>query len=329
MALVLADRVRQTTTTTGQGTITLNGTVTGFQSFSAIGNANTTYYAIVGQNSSEWEVGIGTYTLSGTTLSRDTVLSSSAGGTTKTTFSAGTKDVFVTYPAAKSVTTADVQTFDASGTWTKPSIGQFVRIQMWGGGGGGSRGATTGVMGAGGGGGYFELTVPIASMGATSTITVGSAGVGRITTTGVGTNGGNSSVTAVNGSTIYVSGGLGAINSGNGASGGYGALTVDTTAVADPASIGRGGDACSAATSGYSYTGAGGGGPTNTTGGKGVWGGGGGTRGTGAGGTSVLGGAGGNSAGAGVQPGGGGGCSNSINTNATNGGLGRVIITTY
>ena len=103
MALVLADRVRQTTTTTGQGTITLNGTVTGFQSFSAIGDGNTTYYAIVGQNSSEWEVGIGTYTSSGTTLSRDTVLSSSAGGTTKTTFSAGTKDVFVTYPASKSV----------------------------------------------------------------------------------------------------------------------------------------------------------------------------------------------------------------------------------
>lgn len=103
MALVLADRVRQTTTTTGQGTITLNGTVTGFQSFSAVGNGNTTYYAIVGQNSSEWEVGIGTYTSSGTTLSRDTVLSSSAGGTTKTTFSAGTKDVFVTYPASKSV----------------------------------------------------------------------------------------------------------------------------------------------------------------------------------------------------------------------------------
>jgi len=103
MALVLADRVRETTTTTGQGTITLAGAATGFQSFSAVGNANTTYYAIVGQNSSEWEVGVGTYTSSGTTLSRDTVLSSSAGGTTKTTFSAGTKDVFVTYPAKRSV----------------------------------------------------------------------------------------------------------------------------------------------------------------------------------------------------------------------------------
>lgn len=98
MALVLADRVKDTTTTTGQGTVTLSGTApTGFQNFSAIGDGNTTYYTIAG--GSEWEVGIGTYTSSGTTLSRDTVLSSSAGGTTKVTFSAGTKDVFVTYPA--------------------------------------------------------------------------------------------------------------------------------------------------------------------------------------------------------------------------------------
>lgn len=103
MPLVLADRVKETTTTTGQGTITLAGAVTGFQSFSVIGNGNTTYYTIAGQGTSEWEVGIGTYTASGTTLSRDTVLASSAGGTTKTTFSAGIKDVFVTYPASKSV----------------------------------------------------------------------------------------------------------------------------------------------------------------------------------------------------------------------------------
>ena len=98
MALVLADRVKDTTTTTGQGTVTLSGTApTGFQNFSVIGDGNTTYYTIAG--GSEWEVGIGTYTSSGTTLSRDTVLSSSAGGTTKVTFSAGTKDVFVTLPA--------------------------------------------------------------------------------------------------------------------------------------------------------------------------------------------------------------------------------------
>ena len=101
MGLVVADRVKETTTTTGTGTVTLAGAVTGFQSFSAIGNGNTTYYTIAGQTGSEWEVGIGTYTSSGTTLSRDTVLASSNSGSL-VNFSAGTKDVFVTYPAARS-----------------------------------------------------------------------------------------------------------------------------------------------------------------------------------------------------------------------------------
>ena len=102
MALVLADRVKETTTTTGTGTVTLLGASSGFQSFAAVGNGNTTYYTIAGQGTSEWEVGIGTYTSSGTTLSRTTVLASSNSGSL-VTFSAGTKDVFVTYPAGKSV----------------------------------------------------------------------------------------------------------------------------------------------------------------------------------------------------------------------------------
>jgi len=100
MALVLADRVLETTTTAGSGTITLAGAEPGYQSFSAVGNGNQTYYTIA--NGAEWEVGIGTYTASGTTLSRDTVLSSSASGA-KVTLSAGTKNVFVTYPSEKSV----------------------------------------------------------------------------------------------------------------------------------------------------------------------------------------------------------------------------------
>jgi hypothetical protein len=101
MALVLADRVKDTTTTTGTGTVTLSGTPpTGFQAFSVIGDGNTTYYAIVG--GSEWEVGVGTYTASGTTLARTTVLESSNSGSL-VDFSAGTKDVFVTYPADKSI----------------------------------------------------------------------------------------------------------------------------------------------------------------------------------------------------------------------------------
>ena len=106
MALVLADRVKETTTTTGTGTVTLLGAATGFQSFAVVGNANTTFYCISAQTGSEWEVGIGTYTSAGTTLARTTVLSNSAGTQpTALTFSAGTKDVFITYPSSKSVYT--------------------------------------------------------------------------------------------------------------------------------------------------------------------------------------------------------------------------------
>lgn len=100
MALVLADRVQETSTSVGTGTFTLAGAVNGFQSFAVIGNANTTYYVIAGGN--EWEVGIGTYTSSGTTLSRDTVLSSS-NSNAKVDFSAGVKYVFVSYPEERAV----------------------------------------------------------------------------------------------------------------------------------------------------------------------------------------------------------------------------------
>ncbi len=102
MALVVKDRVLETSVTTGTGTITLDGTLPTYQSFASIGNGNTTYYAIISQTADEWEVGIGTYTSSGTTLSRDTILSSSASGAA-VNFSAGVKNVFVTYPSEKSV----------------------------------------------------------------------------------------------------------------------------------------------------------------------------------------------------------------------------------
>jgi hypothetical protein len=98
MAVGIYDRVRETTTVAGTGTATLLGAVTGYQSFSVVGNGNTTFYCIVNTGTTEWEVGIGTYTSSGTTLARTTVLASSNAGSL-VTFSAGTKDVFVTYPA--------------------------------------------------------------------------------------------------------------------------------------------------------------------------------------------------------------------------------------
>lgn len=106
MPLVVADRVRQSTTSTGTGTITLSGAVSGFQTFAVIGNGNTTYYTIVDSGTGAWEVGIGTYTAVGTTLSRTTVLASS-NSNSLVNFAAGTKDVFVTYPAGKSVYEAE------------------------------------------------------------------------------------------------------------------------------------------------------------------------------------------------------------------------------
>lgn len=100
MALIVKDRVQETTTTTGTGTLTLNGAVTGFQTFSsAIGNSNTTYYAI-SSSSSEFEVGIGT--VGAGTLARTTILASSNAGSV-VNLSAGTKNVFCTQPAGKSL----------------------------------------------------------------------------------------------------------------------------------------------------------------------------------------------------------------------------------
>jgi hypothetical protein len=127
MALVLADRVKETTTTAGTGTITLDGAATGFQSFAVIGNANTTYYTIAGQTSNEWEVGVGTYTSSGTLLARTTVLSNSAGTQPSAlSFSAGTKDVFVTYPAEYAVASTNDgtagQLLTSNGTGVAPTF---------------------------------------------------------------------------------------------------------------------------------------------------------------------------------------------------------------
>ena len=131
MALVVADRVKETTTTTGTGTITLAGAATGFRSFSVVGNGNTTYYTIAGQTGGEWEVGIGTYTSSGTTLSRDTVLASSNSGSL-VVFSAGTKDVFVTYPAGYSVATQFANTFTANQVISDNSANAALRITQTG-----------------------------------------------------------------------------------------------------------------------------------------------------------------------------------------------------
>jgi hypothetical protein len=114
MALVLKDRVKETTTTTGTGSFSLAGAVTGYDSFGQIGTGNTTYYAVYLDGGSEWEVGIGTYTAP-STLSRDTILASSNSGSV-VTFSAGQKTIWCDYPAGKAVY------LDASGSISEPIV---------------------------------------------------------------------------------------------------------------------------------------------------------------------------------------------------------------
>ena len=126
MALVLADRVQETTTTTGTGSVTLSGAVLGYQSFAVIGNGNTTFYTIADQGGANWEVGIGTYSTTGPTLARTTVLASSNSGSL-VNFTAGIKTVFVTYPSEKSVnldSSGNVSALGtiASGVWNGTAI---------------------------------------------------------------------------------------------------------------------------------------------------------------------------------------------------------------
>jgi hypothetical protein len=126
MAFVIADRVRETSTTTGTGNFTLAGAVTGYQTFdAALDTGDTTYYTITDQSGANWEVGIGTFT-SPSTLARTTILSSSNGGSV-VTFTSGTKDVFISLPASKTV-----QSFSAGSTGLTPSTASFGAVALAG-----------------------------------------------------------------------------------------------------------------------------------------------------------------------------------------------------
>lgn len=126
MAIAVYDRVQETTSTTGTGSVTLLGAVTGYQTFAVVGNGGQTYYCIADQGGSNWEVGIGTYSTTGPTLARTTVLASSNAGAL-VSFTAGTKTVFITYPAEKNVTTDTIYTpSQFNGTFVDGIVADYV-----------------------------------------------------------------------------------------------------------------------------------------------------------------------------------------------------------
>ena len=125
MSLVLKDRVKETTDTTGTGAVTLLGAEKGFQPFSIVGDGNQTYYAIENSTTGDWETGVGTYSASGPTLSRDEVIDSSNSGSL-VSFADGNKAVFCTYPAEKSIHEKNL--FAVDETVTVGSTGDFATI---------------------------------------------------------------------------------------------------------------------------------------------------------------------------------------------------------
>jgi hypothetical protein len=257
MPLVLADRVKETTTTTGTGTLTLAGAATGFQSFSVIGNGNTTYYAISSSGGTQWEVGIGTYTSSGTTLARTTILASSNSGSA-VNLSAGTKDVFVTLPSSKAIATATTVSDTVNTSTGYFQLPQGTTAQRPTGANGMMRiNTTTNALevystnsnswntistflaitptveylvvaggggggryysGGGGAGGYRTATDFSVSSGVSITVTVGAGGAAQASSSGFGTVGSDSVFSTI----TSAGGGYGAGSSGGGVAGGAG-----------------------------------------------------------------------------------------------------------
>lgn len=189
--VVLADRVRETTQTTGTGTYSLDGAPTGFRTFvSGVGNGNLTIYtAALG---SSWEVGIGTVTSGApATLSRDAILASS-NSNNAVNWPAGVKDIFVDLPASLAsqiqeapVVETKVTVFTASGTFNKDGdcLWAVVEVVGGGGGGGGTQSTTSSEnadAGGGGGGGYARRLLLDADMASSVSVTVGAAGAGGV-----------------------------------------------------------------------------------------------------------------------------------------------------
>lgn len=227
------------------------------------------------------------------------------------------------YVQAQMQPVVDIQTFNSTATWTKPTGGQtMARIQLWGGGGGASRNTVVGNTNGGGGGGYNEITLQLSSLASSFTATVGGGGAGA-TTTASGANGGDSSVpisVAFNGvTTISALGGQGGTNGPGGGAGGGQSTNLGTYSVSGGPNTGGAGSNFSAGV-GSCWAGGGGAGGVNSATFQ-------------AGGASLFGGAGGSAnnttSNSGTAPGGGGGTAYNANVNGGSGAAGRIIITCW
>jgi hypothetical protein len=349
-----ADLVWETTTITGTGDFTsLTAVVRTFNSAFGTGGSNLfTYFAWNSVVPGEWEIGTG-HLSAAATMVRDTVILSS-NANALVSFTAGLKNITNDIPAANQVQVNE-QIFTASGTWTKPTVGTFVIMEVWGGGGSGGCRAATGGSGGGGGGGYNWRIMKLSDIAGNITVTIGAGGAAKgpsLNLTGaVGgdttlVNGGTTYLTAYGGggganvsTTSNVGGGGGGGNAGDGATG-SGPSGGTAGAPGAPLSVGG---ASSNAVPATAYVGGGGGAggaSDNTTvgvGGNSIYGGAGGGASNGgtpsAGGTSVHGGAGGAAttgtvAAAGTQPGGGGGGSRNSGTSGA-GGDGKAVIRVF
>ena len=154
MALVINDRVKETSTTTGTGVFSIGNAVTGFETFAAgVGNSNTTYYAIVHQTANEFEVGLGTLNGDSSPITRTTVISSS-NSDSAVNFSSGTKDVFCTFPASKTMdmvltTQGDVPYASAANTPARLALGSAGQVLQVNSGGTAPEWATSSSVSAG------------------------------------------------------------------------------------------------------------------------------------------------------------------------------------
>lgn len=201
------DRVMETSTTTGTGTYTLAGAVTGFQTFAAVGDGNTCYYSAAavdanGIPTGDWEVGLGTFTSSGTTLARTTILAST-NANAAVNWAAGTKRISVVLPASLmpggtgGPVSTTVLTTGTAQTYTVPTGIRRIKVHVQGpgGGGGGSDQSAAGCgCGGGGGAGGYAWKVYSVTPGQTFTYTVGLKGAGGLAGNNAGSNGTANSV---------------------------------------------------------------------------------------------------------------------------------------